>query len=210
MKNKDGLSPIINILDCEDIDSIIDITYIEFKKNHMNMEIRPKKLLGKTIFIEFSNWIEHKADCYWHFISLNEKEKFNVFPCGNNLSEYICKKNCLTRKNVITRHNREIRIICPFRAARINWILDIINLANKKDQRIKIWKKDKKLHLRYNNADIDYVVIFFETKETYRLISAFPVFYINKKQIFDKDYNDYQIKKPVIAIRKPESPFTLW
>ena len=67
------------------------------------MEIRPKKLLGKTIFIEFSNWIEHKADCYWHFISLNEKEKFNVFPCGNNLSEYICKKNCLTRKNIIKR-----------------------------------------------------------------------------------------------------------
>lgn len=32
MKNKDGLSPIINILDCEDIDSIIDVTYIEFKK----------------------------------------------------------------------------------------------------------------------------------------------------------------------------------
>ena len=67
------------------------------------------------------------------------------------------------------------------------------------------------MDFRYNNADIDYVVIFFETKEIYRLISAFPVFYINKKQIFDKDYNDYQIKKkPVIAIRKPESPFTLW
>lgn len=45
----------------------------------MNMEIRPKKLLGKTIFIEFSNWIEHKADCYWHFISLNEKENSMYF-----------------------------------------------------------------------------------------------------------------------------------
>ena len=187
--------PIINVLDCKDIDSIIDITYEEFKRNHMNEKKRPKKLLGKTMIIMFDNWRQYKADCYWHFISLGEKEQFNVFPCGNNLSEHICKKNCLTRKNIIKRYNGEVRIICPFRAIRINWIMDIINLANEQDSRIKVWEKDRKLHLRYNYGDIDYVLIFSSKKYIYKLISAFPVFYINKKETFDKDYNDYNIKK---------------
>ena len=39
--------PIINVLDCKDIDSIIDITYEEFKRNHMNEKKRPKKFAKK-------------------------------------------------------------------------------------------------------------------------------------------------------------------
>ena len=73
--------------------------------------------------------------------------------------------------------------------------MDIINLANEQDSRIKVWEKDRKLHLRYDYGDIDYVLIFSSKKNIYKLISAFPVFYINKKETFDKDYNDYKIKK---------------
>ena len=190
-----NLSPTINIEEYSDIDSIIKSTYEEFKSKHMDRSIRPKELLGKKLIMEFANWVEYKADLYWHLISLSENEWFNVFPCGNNLSSNICKENCLKKHRQITRTNGQVRTICVFRAIRVNWVIDIINLANKHDKRVRVWEKDNKLHLRYEYGEIDYIIIFGVKRNSYKLISAFPVFYINKKQTFNKDFNEFMQKK---------------
>ena len=44
---------------------------------------------------------------------------------------------------------------------------------------------------RYNHHGADFVLIFSVEKRFYRLISAFPVFYTNEKENFDKDYRKY-------------------
>ena len=51
--------------------------------------------------------------------------------------------------------------------------------------------KNGKLYLRYNHHGADFVLIFSVEKRFYRLISAFPVFYTNEKENFDKDYRKY-------------------
>lgn len=184
------LSPVINIDSCESIDNVIEIVYSEFKLNIMNKEVRAR-LFNKFVFIKFEDWVEYKAGMFWHLISLNENEKFNVFPCGNTASQNKCNKNCISQYMQITLNNGQKRSICIYRAIRINWINDIIVLANKKDERVKVWIKDDKLHLRFQYEDIDYVVILAVNSRNYQLISAFPVFYINKKEVFDTDYNNY-------------------
>ena len=189
------LSPLINIDSFSNINSIIDDTYEKFKIKYMDREVRPKKLFGKNLIINFDKWVEYKADLYWHLVSLSEDEKFNVFPCGNNISNNICRENCLKKHKQITRVNGQIRTICVFRAIRINWVIDIINLANNNDPVIKWWEKGDKLYLRYQHGNIDYAVIFISKSKSYKLISAFPVFYINKKKIFDKDFREFMQKK---------------
>ena len=204
------LSPIIDIDGCNSIDEIIEISYRDFKSNIMDKVVRPR-LFGKLVFIKFDWWIEHKAEMYWHLASLHEKERFNVFPCGNHISENRCNRNCVYQNRQITLKNGQKRYICVYRAIRVNWINDIIELANKKDISVKEWTKDDKLHLRFQHEDIDYIVIFEIHSKRYQLITAFPVFYINKKMEFDKDYSNYvKSKKPVIALRKLESPSTTW
>ena len=190
-----ALSSLVNIESCSNIDEIIDTTYCEFKNNYMDRERRPKTLFGKRLIIEFANWVEYKADSYWHLVSLNEDEKFNVFPCGNKLSDHICLGNCISKDRQIVRYNGDVRNICIYRALRVNWPLDIIRLANEKSQKINIWEKDRKLHLRYKKNKIDYIVILAIKKDSYKLISAFPVFYINKKKAFDKDFEEYNRHK---------------
>lgn len=70
-------------------------------------------------------------------------------------------------------------------------------LAGKNDSSVNVWLKpgtgrqNGKLYLRYNHHGADFVLIFSVEKRFYRLISAFPVFYTNEKENFDKDYRKY-------------------
>lgn len=187
------LSPIINIDNCDSMDEIIELVYRDFKTNMMDKEVRAK-LFNKLVFIKFDYWIKYKAEIYWHLISLHEKERFNVFPCGNNISENSCNKNCIYQRDQVTLKNGQTRDICVYRAIRINWINDIIKLASRKDKNIKEWIKDNKLYLRFQHEDVDYVVILEVGRNRYQLVSAFPVFYINKKMEFDNDYINYTKK----------------
>lgn len=187
------LSPKINIDNCISVEDIINKTYNEFKTKIMDKSIRPN-LFNKLVFIKFDHWIDYKAEMYWHLVSLHEKETFNIFPCGNNISENICSKNCIYKTKQVVLKNEQVRDICIYRAVRINWINDIIELANGEDCSVKKWIKDDKLYLRFRHEEVDYVVIFEVKKNKYQLISAFPVFYINKKDVFDKDYKEYNKK----------------
>lgn len=191
----DKISPLIDIKNCNNTEDIIDYIYEYFKENIMGKEKRPK-LFNKSIFIDFNNWINYKAEMFWHIVSLNDNEKFNILPCNNDISSIYKKDNCINHKYRIEMSNGSVRSICLYRAIRISWFIDIINLANSKDKSIKSWVKDKNLYLRFQHQSIDYAIVFQIQKNMYRLLSMFPVFYINKKQEFDNDYNKYQkIKK---------------
>ncbi|URZ02727.1 hypothetical protein [Clostridium felsineum] len=189
------LSPVIDIKECCNTEDILEVTYNNFQNNIMDKKKRPN-LFNKFIFIDFKYWIENKAEIYWHIISLGINEKFNVFPCNNDISSVYKKDNCINQEYQVTLANGSVRNICLYRAIRINWLIDIIHLANKNDESIKYWVKSGKLYLRFQHRGVDYAVVFQIQEDKYRLVSAFPVFYINKKQVFDKDYSDYQkIKK---------------
>lgn len=197
-----NLSPIIDIREINNMEDLIDLCYDKhFKMRHMKEE-RPN-LYGKKVIIPFTNPKEYKFEIFWHLISLDESEHFNVFPCGNDLYDTICKENCFTANRTISFKKKDkygneedkIRRICPFRAMRINWVLDIIHLANSEDKRVKVWTEDSKIHLRYKYEEVDFIVILVEKQTSYRLITAFPVFYINKKKDFDKAYKNFKQKK---------------
>lgn len=189
MRVSSKLSPIKGV-STEEFEDIIENAYEIFRVKFMDKENRPT-LFNKFIFIDFKHWIDNKADCFWHLVSLHETEKFGVFPCENNISDIICKENCITKTKQITLHNGQIRDLCIFRMIRIEWVIDIILLANQKDDNIKVWEKDDKLHIRFQHEDVDYVIILLDRRNRYQLVSAFPVFYINKKKQFDNDYNNY-------------------
>lgn len=189
------LSPVIDLKNCTSLNHIIELTYDNFKNNIMSKNTRPL-LFDRFIFISFDKWIDNKAEMFWHIISLGEDEKFNILPCNNDISSLFRTDNCINRKYRIKMSDGKIRYICLYRAIRINWFNDIINLANNNDKNIKSWEKDNNLYLRFQHEMVDYVVIFQIQKNCYRLLSMYPVFYISTKKEFTTDYIKYlKIKK---------------
>ncbi len=110
----------------------------------------------------------------------------------------LCNQNCnASHHAIVVKYGAETRNVCLLRASRLPWIIDIIKLAGKNDSSVNVWLKpgtgrqNGKLYLRYNHHGADFVLIFSVEKRFYRLISAFPVFYTNEKENFDKDYRKY-------------------
>ncbi|MEC0320140.1 hypothetical protein P8791_01865 [Bacillus subtilis] len=156
---------------------------------------------GKFIYVNFNSWINNKSEVFWHLISLNKNEKFNILPCNNCISITKCFSNCIENSRKITFKNKDIRNICYYRGIRIHWINEILNLANQGDPDIKIWKLRKKggrdqTYIRFINGTVDYVIILDEFRKggrlkNYVLTTAYPVFYINSKVNFDSAYSNY-------------------
>lgn len=193
VRKSDKLSLPIDINEMK-FEEIIETAYDIFKNDIMDKKTRVK-YKGKFIFIKFDHWIEYKAEMFWHLISLGPKEQFQVFPCENNISDNICNMNCINKVRKVTLANGQVRNICLYRASRIKWITEIINLANKDDESVEVWEKDNKKHIRFKHQDVDYAIILEMNKGTYQLVSAFPVFYINKKLTFNTDYKNYKKNK---------------
>lgn len=130
--------------------------------------------------------------------SLEENHHFKVLPCVNDGNIELCNQNCnASHHAIVVKYGAETRNVCLLRASRLPWIIDIIKLAGKNDSSVNVWLKpgtgrqNGKLYLRYNHHGADFVLIFSVEKRFYRLISAFPVFYTNEKENFDKDYRKY-------------------
>ncbi len=174
---------------------IIDTCYNLFKEDMLKKENRPE-LFGKFIYIPIE-WNRNKAEAFWHASSLEPKDNLNIFPCNNDYSSSLCNNNCLKQDITITLKNGDTRLICYYRMVRVHWIKKIIELANNNDARVQYWevtKKDKqiKLYIRYTFINIDYVVILGVKPNQYVFITAYPVFFIDAKTDFTKDYNKYK------------------
>lgn len=198
------LSSPIDISHLYRLPDIEDYIYDFFKRNLMNSSYR-KKLHGKFIYMNCNQWINYKNEVFWHISSLNENEKFNILPCNNCLSSEKCPLNCISPTRKVIMKNKETRNICLYRAIRINWINEIIELANNGDESIKTWNKKilgkgknkQQYFVRFTHEAVDYILLFEEKYkngilEYYYFITAFPIFYINSKRKYDEDYLAYQ------------------
>ena len=192
-----NLSPILQFP--ADVNQSIDVAYDYFATNIADRAHRPS-LFDKEVFIECSEKIEDCPVGFWHIISLENKHRFSkILPCTNDPAIDLCEQNCVTGKNQVTiGYGTEDRNICLYRAARLPWIIDLIKMANRDDPAVQVWlkpggkKANDKLYLRYKHGGKDFVVIFSVQGKYYRLISAFPVFYLNEKQDLDNDYAAYR------------------
>ena len=190
---KSNLSPILQLP--QDMSCGIDAAYEYFSNNIANRAKRPT-LFDKEVYIECGEMIEDRPMGFWHIISLEDSHRFSkIVPCVNDPAINLCNRNCITQKRKVTiKFGTESRSICLYRAARLPWIIDLMKMANRDDPAVQVWvkpsgqKANKKLYLRYNHGGNDFVVIFAVQKNFYRLISAFPVFYLKEKEQFDDDY----------------------
>ena len=103
----------------------------------------------------------------------------------------------MTGIDSIILSNGDVREKCIYRAVRIGWISEVINMYNAGDLRVRYWekvnsKKRKRLYLQYLEDEINYLVIFEEkSQKRVRLITAYPVFFISAKKDYEKDYQNY-------------------
>lgn len=176
---------------------ILDECHNVFKQTLKSKTTRPK-LGGKDIFITF-NWIENKAEIFWHVASIEKKAErdIKIQPCINDIASAMCNNNCITGSDHIILSDGDEREKCIYRAMRIGWIKEIIDLYNNGDARVRYWekvnsKKRNRIYLRYQEEEIDYIVVLDEKNANrVMLITAFPVFFISAKRDYDKDYRNF-------------------
>lgn len=181
----------------EDFDESMRIAYEYFEAHIFNRVKRPA-LFEKEVFVEANEIIDDRPVGFWHSVSIEETHHFKNLPCNNDGTMECCKENCVSPfHQVLIKQKTETRNICLYRASRLPWIIDIIKLANRGDPSVQTWlkpgvgKQSKKLYLRYNHYGNDYVIIFSVEKHFFRIISAFPVFYLKEKRDFEKDSKEY-------------------
>ena len=142
-------------------------------------------------------WIENKAEIFWHSASIEQKAKLDIKPCINDLSSAFCPENCILGTDLIIMNNGDIRTKCLYRALRVGWIREIIELYNENDVRVRYWEKvnsnkKKRLYLRYQEEELDYLIVFEKKSEKrVQLITAYPVFFVSAKKDYEKDYQNY-------------------
>ena len=178
-------------------DDIVSFLYCNYQRSFLDRLSRPK-LFGKFIYVE-ARKVNGKADSFWHVVSLDsaESRSFRILPCNNDVTYSICPDNCIAKNHTVVLLNGTSRDICYYRGTRLNWIPSIITLANNQDPSIKMWRKGNLLHIRFQHESADYIVLLTEIYNSmkgltyYIFVSAFPVFYLNKKRDYDNDYRAF-------------------
>jgi len=197
------LSKPIPIPDGDDANELFNIAYTAFCMEIVHKETRPT-LFGKFIYIDTKKTLDgEKMDGFWHVASIGvDDSKYDMYPCYNDNTYVKCIYRCkINNPNNFLKYYNSIP--CLYRADKVRWIKEIIELANQnnKHKNLKIWKQkrkngDKHLLIRYINESVDYVIIFKinykNNKESYyRLITAYPVVLKSYKRRFDKEYQQY-------------------
>jgi hypothetical protein len=185
-------SKIIDVKTCNNLQDIINRCYKIFRSQ---IKYKLPRLEDKKIVInDLDLLIDGKPEAYWHMISLSSNERFNILPCNNDHEYYDkCDLNCIKCSYRINLSHGKCmtRNVCVYRAVRILWLNEVINSYNSNHPRARKWVKNNYTYLRYNNGSIDYVCIFKENEESFKLVANYPVFYINVKETFDIDYENY-------------------
>lgn len=190
---KDKLTPIA-IDETMDVSEIFDKCHNKFKETIATRE-RPL-FKGREIYVPL-RWIERKAEIFWHSASIEQKAKLEIKPCTNDLSSAFCAENCILGTDMITVGGETRRAKCLYRALRIGWIREVIELYNENDDRVKYWEKvnsnkKKRLYLRYQEEELDYLVVLEEKGASrVQLITAYPIFFVNAKKDYERDYQKY-------------------
>lgn len=190
------LPPVLDISNLNSTEDIIEFIYENFQKEYTGPE-NIRYLHGEKVHFDYSRIHKDKFLFFWHLISLSSSEKFNVLPCNNDISLIKCSDhNCLTQNNYIELPKGK-RNICFYRGIRVHWIGKIIELADKNDPFITQWEQDDNncFYIRFQHETTDYLVVLTMKKNGFLFVTAYPLFYINKKQVCDKQYELYQASK---------------
>lgn len=151
---------------------------------------------GMEIYVPLK-WIENKAELFWHSASIELKDKLDIKPCTNDISSAFCQENCILGTDLIAMNNGDVRAKCLYRALRVGWIREIIELYNANDIRVKYWEKEnsnkkRRLYLRYQEEELDYLIVLEKKNEKrVQLITAYPIFFVSAKKDYEKDYKNY-------------------
>ena len=206
---------------CCNLIKINKIANDKFLKKHSR-----EKLKGIFIYID-ANKIYGINKKILHSVTIKDKEFYSSYPCINDVSYIRCLNKCSISNNNIFCAKKFERAICSYRMSRINWIWEVIHLANLDDANIKIWSKlceDKttgqlnvwKRFVWYKNELASYVIIFIEKYEKSRLkmlefLTAYPVFNRRTEDQFNADYQEFisKNKKSGSPVRVRISPSTL-
>lgn len=189
-----NLTP-IDIKQCTSRDEVLNTCYDAFKSKLFSKDYSPV-LFGKCVTVAFKSWILNRHNTFWHISSIDEMEIFDVLPCNNDDSGVFCNENCNSKEFQVTVDSK-IRNVCLYRSTRISLITEIFNLADNKDQRVKVWKKYDKasakwsLCLRFIDRSVDYFILLRIKENKYVLETAYPVFYVNAKKDYDTEYQKY-------------------
>ncbi|MCQ2563910.1 MAG: hypothetical protein MJ128_05430 [Mogibacterium sp.] len=192
---------IIPLPDDISLDDAFDKCYEEFKSSFMAKSKRP--LLGNREIVfpaNEKNWIEHKLELFWHASSLDQKIRFEILPCTNDVGKLLCDENCTKGMKDVLMSNGDIRYKCIYRSERVNLISQIVSLYNEGDSRVKYWErlhghgreKRNRIYLRYQSGYLDYLLVFeHKSEKRVTAITAFPVFFKSDSEKYDKYYNEY-------------------
>lgn len=183
------LSPVLDCGAYGNARDLVDAAFLLFQEKLMNPEKR-EKYFGKTVYVDARNLVDDKLDIFWHVIGLSPHEKFDVYPCANDPAQLICGNNCITRNWEVQTQDQK-KAICIYRAIRAHRINEILKLGNDSDPTTKAWDEDDRYFLRYQNGLEDYVLILEKMTRypgSLKLITAYPVFYIRQKAVFDAAY----------------------
>lgn len=181
-----------------------DISEISKESNQIYEEnCITAKLFDKPIYFSTEKLQNYSID-FWHMASLENKDLkrrnnaenyYNVKPCNNTNYSNKCT-NCVEHLYPINIRNTS-RDKCIYRMATIEWFGEIISKANKSDSNVKIWKVnclnskrviETQVKIRYQESEIDYLIILKETENTHYFITAYPVFEHRQKIELDKEY----------------------
>ncbi len=195
-KMKDKLKPITLSKDAS-FDELFDFCYQEFKDGFLAKDNHPY-LRGKEVvaMLHAENWVENKAEAFWHASSLDLKPEVETFPCTNDIAISLCNENCRNGAKPVSLSNGDIRMKCLYRASRVNFISETIKLCNAGDSRVKYWEKnnskEKRMYLRYQEDELDYLVVLKHKSDRRAiLITGFPVFYRKERLQYDKEYERF-------------------
>ncbi len=186
-------------------EEMLEEARIYFSDIFMKKSSRPK-YNGKDIFFNMNTsygmFDLRYPEKFLHITSLDDADKYNVYPCTNDYAYEQCDIMC-EGPSSIGFYSVLGRWECVYRLRRIHWIREVLDLANKSDPDITEWDvveidhergKYNKRFIRYHCGIDDYVIILREDGKKYTFLTAFPVVSKDRKKEYDRQYRRY-VKK---------------
>lgn len=194
MEKQSKLSP-PKVYDGGSVEEMFNAGMDHFYNIFLKKDVKPK-FNGKDVFFDMEKMYRRMFKMpyplsFMHITSLNNEEKYTLFPCVNDLSYELCEGKCDLRfaQNSYKTYGRWD---CLYRLHRIHWIPEIFALANARDSNVQITSKTKddgreiytNINIRYCCGMDDYLIVLKERKRSgdYLLITAFPVVTKRKKR----------------------------
>ena len=183
----------------DSIKDIFDNGMNHFYHTFLKKEIKPK-YKGKDIFFDMDKMYKRMYSMpyplsFMHITSLDEEDKYSLYPCTNDISMEMCINHCDLDAAMLT-YGTYGRWECIYRLSRIHWIPEVIELANQDDKDITVFSEEKTdgrkkynmINIRYCSGMDDYLIVLKERKQEgdYLFVTAMPVVTKAKKRRLEK------------------------